>query len=98
MARTIRSTPLETRTARLRLKPRKAPYRQSSAKPGLHLGYRRLKDKNGSWLAMTYQGASGRYSEKAFAQADDYSEADGSEVIGYFEAMRRISGEAPPVR
>lgn len=98
MARTVRSTPLETRSARLRLKPRRKPYRQASAKAGLHLGYRRIADKNGSWVAFTYQGSSGSYSERAFAQADDYSDVDGSEVIGYFEAMRRIAGAAPPVR
>lgn len=98
MARTVRSTPLETRAARLRLKPRKKPYRQSSAKAGLHLGYRRIDKKNGSWVAFTYQGASGEYRERAFAQADDYSDADGSEVIAYFDAMTRIAGEAPPVR
>lgn len=98
MSRTVRSTPLESRAARLRLKPRKKPYRQSSAKAGLHLGYRRIENKNGSWVAFTYQGASGKYSERAFAQADDYSDADGSEVIGYFDAMKRVGGAAPPVR
>jgi len=98
MARTVRSTPLETRSARLRLKPRRKPYRQASAKAGLHLGYRRIVDKNGSWVAFTYQGSSGKYAERAFAQADDYSDADGSEVIGYYEAMHHVDGAAPPVR
>jgi integrase len=32
------------------------------------------------------------------AQADDYSDADGDEVLTYFDAMRLVSGEAPPVR
>ena len=73
MSRTVRSAQLETRAARLRLKPRKKPYRAASAKQGLHLGYRRIADKNGSWIAFTYQGSSGSYSERAFAQADDYS-------------------------
>src|SRR5260370_119778 len=98
MARTVRSYPLETRSARLRLKPRRKPYRTPSAKQGLHLGDRRIADKNGSWIAFTYQGASGSYAERAFAQADDYADSDAGEVLTYFEAMERVSGAAPPVR
>jgi integrase len=62
------------------------------------LGYRRIANKNGSWIGFTYQGSSGKYSERAFAQADDYSEADGAEVLTYYDAMQRVSKEAPPVR
>jgi integrase len=98
MSRTVRSAQLETRAARLRLKPRKKPYRAASAKQGLHLGYRRIADKNGSWIAFTYQGSSGSYSERAFAQADDYSSGDAEDVLTYFEAMQRVSSEAPPIR
>jgi len=57
-----------------------------------------VANKNGSWIAFAYQGTSGNYAERAFAQADDYSDADGEEVLTYFDAMRRVSGEAPPVR
>ena len=98
MARTVRGGRLETRTARLKLTPRSRGYWASTAKPGLHLGYRRLKDRNGTWIARTYQGKSGTYAHKAFAQADDFSESDGDEVLTYFEAAQRIAGEAPPVR
>jgi integrase len=98
MARTARSAQLDSRAARLRLKPRRKPYRVGSAKQGLLLGYRRMANKNGSWIAFAYQGTSGNYAERAFAQADDYSDADGEEVLTYFDAMRRVSGEAPPVR
>jgi hypothetical protein len=35
---------------------------------------------------------------KAFAQADDFSDADGSEVPTYYQAIGRVAGEAPPVR
>ena len=98
MARTVRGGRLETRTARLKLPPRSRGYWISTAKPGLHLGYRRLKDRNGTWTARTYQGKSGTYAIKAFAQADDYSDSDGDEVLTYFEAAQRIAGAAPPVR
>lgn len=98
MARTVRGGSLETRASRLRLAPRGKPYWAASAKQGLHLGYRRLAGKNGPWLVRTYQGRPGAYTVKTFAQADDYADADNSEVLGYYEAMRRVSDEAPPVR
>ena len=98
MARTVRGGRLETRTARLKLTPRPRAYWVSSAKQGLHLGYRRLKDHNGTWIARTYQGRSGTYVHKAFAQADDYSDSDGGETLTYFQAAQRLGGEAPPVR
>ena len=41
MARSLRDSRLETREARLRLKPRGKPYWRL-IEPGLHLGYRRL--------------------------------------------------------
>jgi integrase len=97
MARTVRGGSLETRASRLRLKPRGKPYWVASAKQGLHLGYRRLAGKNGTWIARRYQGRGGDYDAKAFAQADDHSDADGAEVLAYYDAMRRLSGEAPPV-
>lgn len=97
MARTVRGGRLETRSARLKLAPRARAYWNSSAKPGLHLGYRRLKNHNGTWIARTYQGRSGTYVHKAFAQADDYSDSDGGEVLTYFQAAQRLAGEAPPV-
>jgi integrase len=98
MARTVRGGRLETRTQRLKLEVRKACYWNVTAKQGLHLGYRRLDNINGTWVARTYQGESGKYKHKAFAQADDYSDADGDEVLTYFQAAQRIAGVAPPVR
>jgi hypothetical protein len=98
MARTVRGGNVETRTARLKLAPRARPYWKHTGKPGLHLGYRRLERTNGTWVARRYQGAGGRYDTKAFAQADDYAESDGQEILTYYEAMHRLAGEAPPVR
>ena len=97
MARTVRNAQLDTRAARLRLKPRRKPYRAGSGKQGILLGYRRIANKNGSWVAFAYRGVSGQYVERAFARADDYSDADGGEILNYYDAMRRISGEALPV-
>ena len=80
MARTSRGGQLETRTARLKLAPRGKPYYANTAKQGLHLGYRRINNRNGTWSARVYQGLSTeRYALKSFGQADDYAEADGDE-------------------
>lgn len=98
MARTVRSGNIETRSARLRLTVRSRPYWAPSDKPGLHLGYRRLVNTNGSWIVRRYQGKPGEYDSKAFAQADDFSDADGSEVLTYYQAISRLAGQAPPVR
>jgi hypothetical protein len=43
MARTVRDTNLEARTARLRLTPRPKPYWRV-LESGLHLGYRRTQE------------------------------------------------------
>jgi integrase len=98
MARTVRGGQVETRSARLRLEPRPRPYWRETGKPGLHLGYRRLEKTNGSWIVRRYQGSGGMYETKAFAQADDYADSDGQEILTYHEAMHRLAGEAPPVR
>lgn len=98
MARTVRGGNIETRAARLRLAVRPRPYWAPSGKPGLHLGYRRLVKTNGSWVVRRYQGKPGQYDSKAFAQADDFSDADGSEVLTYFQAIGRLGGVAPPMR
>ena len=77
---------------------RARPYWVPSGKPGLHLGYRRLVKTNGSWIVRRYQGQPGEYDTRSFAQADDFSDADSSEVLTYYEAIGRLAGEAPPVR
>lgn len=101
MARTARAGFLETRTARLKLVPGKKPYWARSGKAGVHLGYRRRKprgsDVNGSWLVRRYIG-DGQYETEVFAQADDFTDSDGQEILTYHEAMHRLAGEAPPVR
>jgi integrase len=98
MSRTVRGGNLETRTARLKLGVRPRPYWKETGKPGLHLGYRRVENVNGTWVLRRYQGTSGIYETKAFAQADDYADSDGQEVLSYYEAMHRLAGQAPPVK
>jgi hypothetical protein len=100
MARTARSGFLETRTARLRLPPGKKPYWTRSGKAGVHLGYRRRKpygrDTNGSWLARRYTGSG--YETEVFAEADDFSDADGSAVLTYQEAIEKLGAQLSEVQ
>src|SRR5829696_7650696 len=85
MARTVRDTRLETRTARLRLAPRSKPYWRS-IETGLHIGYRRLSQGSGTWVARRFCGA-GRYRERQLGTADDLQEADGATVLDFREAQ-----------
>jgi hypothetical protein len=101
MPRTARTGFLETRTARLRLEAHKKPYWARTGKAGVHLGYRRRKplgkDANGSWVARRYSG-DGVYQTEAFAEADDYSEADGASVLTYRQAIERLAGDLSEIQ
>jgi len=101
MARTARAGYLETRTARLKLKPAKAPYWSRSGKAGVHLGYRRRKphgkDANGTWVARRYSG-DGTYQTEGFAEADDFSDADGVSFLTYEQAVHRLGVDLSEVQ
>jgi hypothetical protein len=79
MARRIRSYSLETRTARLKLDPRKKPYPAQIA-PGIQLAYRRNKGA-GVWSVKAPFGL------KKFAIADDLEDANGESVMTYWQAL-----------
>ncbi len=74
MARTVRDENIGSRNARLSLTPRRKPYFRAIAQ-GLHLGYRRNRTGNGSWVARRYLGGE-RYETEMIAQADDYRDAN----------------------
>ncbi len=84
MARTVRDTNLETRTARQRLAARPKPYWRVLEK-GLHLGYRRSAS-GGAWIARRFVGE-GRYSEAKIGAADDMQDADGVAVRSFSQAQ-----------
>jgi integrase len=83
MARTVRDTNLETRTARLRLAIRAEPYWRA-IDPGAHLGYYRGR-RGGSWVARLYQ--EGRYRKTALGTADDSSDSDGVAILSFSQAQ-----------
>jgi integrase len=85
MARTVRDTALETRTARSRLEGRGKPYYRA-LEPGLHLGYRKPANGAGKWVVRHYAGAEA-YRVETIATADDFSDADGVAILNFKQAQ-----------
>jgi integrase len=96
MARTLRDSKLDSREARAKLKVRGKSYWRL-LEGGLHLGYRRLSKRPGSWCVRKYVGQQ-RYAVEALAGvADDYSEADGVTVLSFAMAQRKALDHKPKV-
>src|SRR5689334_16587589 len=74
MARNVRNASLEARSNRLKLTPRREPYWQRISK-GCHLGYRRLADGNGTWIAK-YRPEGGARTYQSLGSADDFTNDD----------------------
>jgi integrase len=95
MARALRDTRLDTREARGRLKVRGAPYWRL-LEPGLHLGYRRLGGRPGSWCVRRYVGHQTYAVAALKGVADDNSEADGKHVLNFAQAQREALKQHRP--
>jgi integrase len=93
MARKIRDSKLESRSARLKLQIRRKPYTGPSLGTGIILLYRR-NTANGTWVVKVAAGH-GAYWTRAFADADDYENSDplqplsSKRVLTFFEAQDR---------
>src|SRR5215472_8950004 len=85
MARRVRDTRLETRTARLKLPIAKRPIFVSIGR-GLSLGYRRNKTA-GTWTTRSSDGHGGKGPEMKIGVADDFEEADGKVLFDYWQAQ-----------
>src|SRR6266568_1667126 len=101
MARSTRSNALEARTNRLKLAIARKPVWVRIG-DGLSLGYRRNQTA-GTWVARCADGRGG-YSTKAIGTADDYENANGQDVLDYWQASdaaRRLgrgeTGESAPI-
>lgn len=104
MARKVRHSALESRSARLKLEVRRKPYPGPSLARGLSLLYRRNRT-NGTWVVKASDGH-GAYWTRRIADADDFAEADGKAVLTFFQAQdtaRRLargdngSGDNAPI-
>ena len=86
MARSTRSTQLETRSARLKLPVAKKPvFVRVGSKIGL--GYRRNQTA-GTWVARIADGTGGNWT-KAIGTADDHEDADGTHVLDFWQAQEK---------
>src|ERR1700733_9430650 len=84
MARKLHSN-LETRTARLRLPVSSKPVFLTVAE-GIGTGYRRNARGAGNWVARLADGKGG-YALKNIGIADDYEDADGRNVLDWWQAV-----------
>jgi hypothetical protein len=97
MGRTVIDAPLTSPAARSRLPARSKPHYRS-LEPGLHLGYRRIRGKPGTWLARFYIGEQ-QYHVEALVHpvargtvpcvADDLAPADGLTTLTYAQAVEK---------
>jgi len=87
MARSIRSSTLETRSARLRRPVAIKPTFVRVAK-GLGLGYRRNKS-GGVWVMRVADGKRGSW-VRTIGAADDFAEADGNDVLTFWQAQDKV--------
>lgn len=85
MPRIARSTTLETREARSRLKQRHAPYWRR-IHTGLAIGYRKGAH-GGVWIIR--RSENGAYRFETIGAADDHAEANGVDVLSYKQAHRK---------
>lgn len=85
MARKVRHSALESRSARLKLQARRKPYPGPSLARGVSLLYRRNKT-NGTWVLKASDGH-GAYWTKRIGDADDYPDSDGKAVLTFYEAQ-----------
>ena len=89
MARRIRSTQLESRSARLKLPIRRKLYTAVIGR-GLRAGYRRCKT-DGTWSIVKADGHGGSWTDKIDGVvADDYRDPDGVTVLDFWQACSRI--------
>jgi len=86
MARSIRSTTLESRASRLRLSIAKKPVYVKLG-PQLGLGYRRNKTA-GTWVMRIADGKRGNWI-RAIGNADDFEEADGAAILDFWQAQEK---------
>src|SRR3569832_963252 len=85
MARKVRHSALESRSARLKLQARRKPYPGPSLARGVSLLYRRNRT-SGTWVVKASKGH-GEYWTQRIADADDFDEANGKEVLTFFQAQ-----------
>lgn len=85
MPRRLRTSHLETRSARLRLEIAARPQHWTTIAPGVALAYRRTRGA-GRWVVRVF-GGGGRWEKKLDGIADDLENANGETVLDFFQAQ-----------
>ncbi len=85
MARTQRNYQLEHRTGRLKLELGKRYW--ATVGKGLSICYRRTVKGHGQWEARVWKEETYRF--KGLGEADDYKEANGTDILTYFQAAEK---------
>jgi integrase len=93
MPRRIRDSRLETRAGRLRLRISKKPVFMSIGR-GLSVGYRRNRTA-GTWVFRQSDGKGG-FQTKAIGSADDFADANGEDILDFWQAQEKIKSLARP--
>lgn len=91
MARTVRDSKLDSRTARLKLPAGKRHWRAITEK--LALGYRRTASGYGTWSARYYDEEAYAYRLVRLGIADDHADADGQNVMTFAQAQKMAQGD-----
>ena len=86
MARSVRDSKLETRTARLKLRIGRRFWKGIGK--GLSIGYRRTVEGYGCWQVRRFD-RSGSYTFSTLGKADDHQDANGIDVLDFFQAQTR---------
>lgn len=91
MPRKARDERLDTRTARLKLEPRREPYWRN-IQEGRAIGYRRIAGRAGTWIARHYDPAREQSRLfKALGTADDMLDADGISTLTFPQAQDKAA-------
>lgn len=90
MARTVRNSKIDTRSARAKLAIRREPY-WTVISGGCAIGYRRGA-KAGTWIARFRDGEAGKQHYEALGAADDACDADGLTCFSFSQAQERARG------
>lgn len=85
MSRQVRDARLETRQARLKLKPSKTPYWRL-IHSGFYIGYRK-GERGGSWVLRQKREGLKKYSKITIGKADDVMDSNGGDILSFKEAQ-----------
>jgi integrase len=89
MARRVLDARLHSRGARRKLKASGKPY-WCQMEPGVSIGYRKPLRGTGKWVLRLHGSGRNDYLTETFGTADDFSDADGVAILGFWQAQAKV--------